>query len=285
MPLPNWGQLEKSLTDPEKIEEAINRLIQDHNDNPDAHLAEGQSLYSHKMAEIIDHLVASIVADKIKDKEVTIAKWSWDKFFVQCNFESLDGFYQVKEGTGSNIWLELGEAILRCGTASGNQTRLFIEYSKSPQDYQKNPFFQVGAVVDTDALNNTDFGFALGTAKPLYVDPTNANIFGFKYLEADKKMYAFYLNASGVETKQEIPGITLDNRNLYRAELIYNGAKPAGQRETLKFYVNGILKVTFADIECKPGQDQLVGVAIKQNYTPGDNFDLHISNLIYAQDI
>jgi hypothetical protein len=44
-----WGQLAKSQTDPEKIEEAIKRLINEHNADPEAHLVEGGSLKSHKV--------------------------------------------------------------------------------------------------------------------------------------------------------------------------------------------------------------------------------------------
>jgi len=69
-----WGMLEKSMFDPEKIEEAIARIVNEHNENEEAHLAEGQSLQSHKASEIIDHAVNSIVADKIKEGQVDISK-------------------------------------------------------------------------------------------------------------------------------------------------------------------------------------------------------------------
>jgi hypothetical protein len=64
-----WGQLAKSQTDPEKIEEAIQRLINEHNADPEAHLVEGGSLKSHKMAEIIDHLVEVLLLIKFD--------WRW----------------------------------------------------------------------------------------------------------------------------------------------------------------------------------------------------------------
>ena len=67
MGLPVWGQLDKSQTDSEKIEEAILRLISEHNEDETAHLGAGQSLQSHKAAEIIDHLAESIVEDKFAE--------------------------------------------------------------------------------------------------------------------------------------------------------------------------------------------------------------------------
>lgn len=74
MALPVWGNLEKSQIDNETIEEAIARLIQAHEDDPNAHVETGESLHSHKAAAIIDHLALSIVTDKIKDLEITPAK-------------------------------------------------------------------------------------------------------------------------------------------------------------------------------------------------------------------
>ena len=64
MTLPNWQNLEKSLDDSETIEQAISRLITDHNNSPDSHLGVGQSLENHKMADIIDHPANSVKIDK-----------------------------------------------------------------------------------------------------------------------------------------------------------------------------------------------------------------------------
>jgi len=94
MSLPVWGNLEKSQIDPETIEEAIARLIQAHEDDPNAHLETGESLQSHKASEIIDHAVASIVADKIKDWEIVKLGGAFERtdFHWWGVFESLDGF-------------------------------------------------------------------------------------------------------------------------------------------------------------------------------------------------
>ena len=70
MAIPTWGMLEKSQTDPEKIEEAIARLIAEHNNDEAAHLGAGQSLQSHKASEIIDHAISSVVSDKIAEGAV-----------------------------------------------------------------------------------------------------------------------------------------------------------------------------------------------------------------------
>jgi len=74
MALPVWGNLQKSQIDSETIEEAIARLIQGHEDDSDAHIEVGESLQSHKASAIIDHVVSSIIADKIGAGEVTAPK-------------------------------------------------------------------------------------------------------------------------------------------------------------------------------------------------------------------
>ncbi|MFA5298131.1 MAG: hypothetical protein WC389_07985 [Lutibacter sp.] len=62
--------LAKSQTDNETIEEAIDRIVAEHNADETSHLGVGESLQSHKAAEIIDHLASSIIADKIGIGEV-----------------------------------------------------------------------------------------------------------------------------------------------------------------------------------------------------------------------
>jgi len=74
MSVETWGLLSKSQIDNETIEEAIARLIQAHEDDPNAHVETGESLESHKASVIIDHAVNSIVEDIIKDAEVTSIK-------------------------------------------------------------------------------------------------------------------------------------------------------------------------------------------------------------------
>ena len=83
MALPNWGQLQKALDNPETIEEAIVRLIAAHNDAPDSHLSEGQSLHNHSHEDVIDHPERSIPTDKYSTAEVVVplllsgaANWS-----------------------------------------------------------------------------------------------------------------------------------------------------------------------------------------------------------------
>lgn len=82
MSVETWGQMAKSADDAEKVEQAISRLIAEHEADPSAHLGAGESLEAHRANEIIDHPAGSVVSDKI----------SFNDYILQMPFISLDGF-------------------------------------------------------------------------------------------------------------------------------------------------------------------------------------------------
>lgn len=59
-----WGQLPKAQDDDETIEEAINRIVGEHNDDPVAHSSAGQAIAVHREDTMIDHPAGSIPFDK-----------------------------------------------------------------------------------------------------------------------------------------------------------------------------------------------------------------------------
>lgn len=72
MTLPLWGMMQKAQDDPETIEQAIARMIAEHEADPEAHLGEGESLSMHKHEEVIDHPAFSIVGDKFSNTDIII---------------------------------------------------------------------------------------------------------------------------------------------------------------------------------------------------------------------
>ena len=66
-----WGDLPKSQVDPATIDDEIDTKIDTHLADPDAHLETGQSLQSHKASEIIDHVVGSVLSDKLSMTELS----------------------------------------------------------------------------------------------------------------------------------------------------------------------------------------------------------------------
>ncbi len=74
MGIQSWGSLQKSTEDDETIEQAIARLIAEHESDSESHLGVGESLEAHKTANVIDHPADSVVSDKIPDGSITTDK-------------------------------------------------------------------------------------------------------------------------------------------------------------------------------------------------------------------
>jgi len=271
-----WGLLEKSQTDPETIEEAIARLILEHNEDEESHLGAGQSLESHKASVIIDHIVDSVIADKIKNGEVTIPKMGFDRFFVMPELESADAWNKTNEGTGAAITCSsIGILRLAGGNAVGNKT---IIYVRSVEEYvadDLNPSLSV-RLSDTSA-NAQDIGIAIGAADPFSVA---AEMIGMKYIKADAKIYAFYIYYDVdhfVEVKYEI-GSAQPYKNIWKI-VVDDTAK------TIKYYIDDVLKQTI-DYTAHPPLIESVDLFSigSQNASAGLTYFLYVSSPIYYQD-
>jgi len=68
MPMVVWGLLTKSAEDSQKIEEAIDAKISDHNADPDAHGLADMALYAHRSGDVLDHIAESVKNIKIEAK-------------------------------------------------------------------------------------------------------------------------------------------------------------------------------------------------------------------------
>lgn len=216
MSLPLWGSLEKATDDSETIEEAINRLISEHESAPTAHLGEGESLQNHKAEGVIDHPAGSILGDKYTNQEFTIAP----------TFESTDRGYSV-----STTGVSYSIAGLRFETGGTINTTKYLrasgQYSPSYFNGVKETTFQFTAKA-IDTTNYTAYGLA-GASGILEVGPG----IGFKFIS--NVLYACEIYVDGFGDPQEvlelITGVTLTAKNLYRVQLDTDG--------TLTFYVNG----------------------------------------------
>lgn len=65
-----WGNLAKSAVDGETIEEAIDRIVSEHNSDAESHLGAGESLAAHKADEVLDHPARSVLYDKFSASEL-----------------------------------------------------------------------------------------------------------------------------------------------------------------------------------------------------------------------
>lgn len=222
MALPVWGNLEKSQIDNETIEEAIARLIQSHEDDPNAHVEVGESLQSHKAQEIIDHAVASIIADKIADGEVLGRKIS---DFLFTSFESIDGW--DTSGTVNPMWSEVE---IQTAATENTKAELYPKTFSTCPNFQKDPYFET--LVRFSNNSEQLVYFICGSEAPGGAG-ADEEYFGFKVV--DGTLYAC-VKKLGAEYTNEITGVTFVNQyHKYRAE-IKSG-------EYVDFYVDGVLKI------------------------------------------
>lgn len=224
---PNWGMLSKAQDNSETIEEAIARLITVHNADEESHLATGQSLQSHKAADIIDHLANSIIADKILDREVTINKLSdFNKLRYSFSLESLDSWLEH-----ADLTLNPGEIYLQTGSTINTVKRGYCENSN---------------ILDTRKSMTAQFSFLLGqiTDQIFYIVSGDTDLedleneaIGFKVV--DDELFAFNTHTDG-DTKTayttKIADIEAGQLCLVRFEYV-----PGSY---IKFYFNDVLGAT-----------------------------------------
>lgn len=272
MALPVWGNLEKSQIDNETIEEAIVRLIQAHEDDPNAHIEVGESLQSHKASEIIDHIVASIIADKIKDGEVTVPKLLWDKFLITAEFESLDGWKQGGVGT-ETITCILGGTKIETGNINGNTAYIFCSpaygFGEVP-NFDRHPLFQL-------RLRIMDKGFAevhLHVGQAGFQAAGNDYI-GFRFDEGD--IFAVCRqNASG-ETAVDITG-AIESEDPHDYKVIYYST------EKVEFYIDGVLKTTIAtNIPWGDNELAMMFIGVRNSHDGGQQ-TIGVERAVYTQD-
>jgi hypothetical protein len=208
-----WGQLAKSQTDPEKIEEAIKRLINEHNADPEAHLVEGGSLKSHKMAEIIDHLVNSIVADKIKNLQISDLKFSDERFDYETIFLDHDKWTKNSQPAGSVI-VYPGLVTLDPGPNVGSWAHFCLSSDAEGQTarFEKTPKFV--SILDILDPQKCVAWFGLGDSPHAYI--------GFKV--SNGKLYAGHGHLD-VEYLTEISPTPDLNKKHHFMALLYSGQK------------------------------------------------------------
>ena len=244
---PNWGLLEKSQTSDETIEEAIDRLIEAHDDDANAHIGAGKSLNTHKTQTTIDHPADSIIEDKVKDGEISLQKlFAVNRILISC-FESLDGWL-----TSGTISQDIGNINIRTTAVINNLAVLYsVPSNWQGLDWDKDFFWQ--STIKLAQVTNQQIYFGMGTT-----DDIGAGSGAGFYID-DDDLYVYHAEANGgglVYTKQIITGITLSNWNVYR--IIYD--ESAG---TIKFYINGVLKHTFSTGLPTTDDDRLVCYQIK----------------------
>lgn len=205
----NWGDLTKNQEDSETVEQAIARIIAEHNADAEAHLAEGQSLQSHKGAQIIDHLANSVVRDKLK----------FDRFAIDDLFATLDPW----QPNGFVESMGYGDVQIFVGPTINQEGSMMLTEGEGITDQSliaRNPVWQIRLKFMS---NTNQVGYIGPNAKEASAG------YGFKIDNGTLK--TFYFNGSGVEQNTTIGAITTNQYYVLSAE-VSNGTD-------IKWYVDG----------------------------------------------
>lgn len=212
MSVDTWGTLPKAQDDPTTIDDAIAAAILAHDNASSSHLSSGASLQNHRQNEVLDHPLASVVADKLTQSE----------FFFETNFPNLGafahqgtltyefpGFYMEPSGTGSTHWgvltllpsdtdfnLDLSkDALLQIvgvfGTYGGG--KIVVEFGWSYVGLTEDGFgLEIINSVAKFYAAKEDGSSKLYLAWPSYNDDT-PYVIRIQYVASEQKAY-FYIN-------------------------------------------------------------------------------------------
>jgi hypothetical protein len=238
---PTWGSLEKSQVDPSTIDEEIDTKIQDHLDDPDAHIETGQSLQSHKAAEIIDHVVGSVLADKL-----TMTEISGTLFFESLDQWNVTGVIDNDVFPGVRIIPEWGYN----NECSLKSTPLV------PSDFLSTGYDMLYQTMirsddEVDHLNSW-FG---------YLEDYVSGEYGYGFQIRNGVLYCHYKNDTD-SYNFEVEDINLNSDHLYRVQ--YNATT-----RIITWYIDGSAVTSFEiDSESYFGTDlgPSVGVILTGDY-------------------
>jgi len=226
----NWGLLAKSLVDNETVEEAIARLIAEHNEDETAHLGTGQSLQSHKASEIIDHVVDSIIADKIREREIGVTKLRRDRFLVECFFESLDGYNIFLDGLAELV-PDLAYLFMTTGPNGGGFAG--VGAGNDTFDWAKNPESEVSLKINQTTLQDATWGIG-GNGVGDIVPTGECAIFWLK----NNLLYA-RTQTTGGDDETYIADVDVTIPHIYRIKITSG--------EKVEYFIDDVLVVTHDD--------------------------------------
>jgi len=268
MTLVPWGNLKKSAVDDETIEQAIDRLIAVHEADETSHLGAGESLQSHKASEIIDHVAASIVEDKIADRVVSTEKLSdFARGRYSLSMESKDGWYY--EGT---VVVSPGQFYLNTGSNSNDFSFIYGNDGPAPK-WDKS--FKAQCIFKT--LYNTEQAVYVAAGSVFQNDPEDQCV-GFKITDAIVKAIHRWSNGSSVyEVETTCSGISPLDYHVYRIEFTVG--------VDIKFYIDDVLVATHSSN--LPSTDYPCGsmFTIRVVTTDSNAKHLRVRQLYYAEDL
>lgn len=210
---PVWGMLAKSQIDPETIEEAITRIVGEHNDATDAHVGGNRSLESHRTNDVLDHLPGSVYADKGSFWEVII-----ESSFEDISHWTIGGDVTIQDFPGVQLYIESG-AVEHSEMSSVSPFPGGFFNTDYGLMFNATAFFTTG---------NNDFDAFLGFGE---TGGTPGDCFGFRIVAG--ALYP-HLHLAGTDVDGATIGIDLNDAHVYQAQ--YDAVS-----RQVDFYIDGEL--------------------------------------------
>ena len=218
---PVWGNLAKAQDDPETIEEAIARMIDEHDDDADAHIEAGQSLTLHRDNEVVDHPEGSVLADKE----------SFTETIFKTSFESIGAWQQW----GYVALLDLGNVRILAeeGTWDYSQIHTHLDLDGDFAKPDRDSMFQANLKLFYNGVSKFFWG-------PLTkAVPGSHYGYGFQY-ENNQLRGGIWFHSSGYIT---LPiDVDVTKYHVYRAQI-------HADLNQVWFFVDGVLKATISNID------------------------------------
>ena len=263
----NWGDLTKSQEDDETIEEAIARLIAAHNDDEEAHLDTGQSLESHKAAEIIDHLASSVIRDKILDGVITMDKWARDYYICMPALNTTEGW-----ATAGTIAYEVFSRGISTTAVLNN---IAYSYAGSDTAISMNYQYDFFGQFVCDFHYKTNQLAYIGFGETDYLSGEGSFI-GFRI--EDAKIYAVYYHdvTGAVEYELECEDIDIYNNNIF-------SIKYTATTKKIEWFINGDLITSHVYDDAPDFLDNIFVAELKTLETSKKK--LVFSNILYTRPV
>lgn len=251
-----WGLMPKSQEDNETIEEAIDRIVAEHNSDPDAHLGTNEAVAVHREADVIDHLAGSVKGDKLAFARK-----------VDSSFESLDGFTQ--SGT---IFPGIASLHIRAGNVIGNSSYVYGYVDAwPPLSFDHSWLFETNAFLTPTSGAEAYIGIG-----SLNADTGGQTGIGFKIVGTT--LYAYHI--VGIDDSPAETAVSLgafDPTIFHNYRVIYDDVLAE-----IRFYLDGSLVHTF-DSDLPSVNDYSICLFyIKSTTTAYHN--LKVADLHYSSD-
>ena len=242
-----WQNLPKAQDNTETIEQAIARIIADHNNDTEAHLGDNQSLSSHRASEIIDHEANSIVTDKILEYQITPNKTTIAAKLYFSNFA--DYSLWTKYVSGGSIFGGLAYALLYVPGTIGKIARLSAVSSEYEAGSIGESYRHTSVVRFYFDFPTYDIFIGMGTISTAHC--------GFEILNG--VISAYNKSQSGTVTRQTIVGIDILQTNIYKVQV-----RDANHAD---YYINNVLVAQLSGITI----DKPIAMALYQLKNNGED--------------